>query len=185
MAAKLRLRLRSTGWLGKQQPDKVPSLLVTGSDPDQINNHQLLSLGECGVATQREPSAVGERVVLPPTTSPAAKLIFSLKGKAVGWKASGLRETWGGLGKCQSGVGKLSLPVSHFKCIISIVDALVSICVPLRGCCTTLSYRQGEKQRNCVCPVPPALSYFPPRSNSSEFPGLTPVKNWRNRRVFV
>ena len=56
LAAKLLLRLRSAGWLSKQQPDKVPSLLVAGSDPDQIDNHQLLSLGESGAATQREPS---------------------------------------------------------------------------------------------------------------------------------
>lgn len=52
-------------------------------------------------------------MVLPPTASPAVVLILSLKGQAVGWKASGLRETWGGLGKCQSGAGMLSLPVSH------------------------------------------------------------------------
>lgn len=52
------------------------------------------------------------------------------------------------------GVGKLSLPVSHFKFIISIVDALVSTSVPPRGCCTTSSRRHGQKLRNCFPPTP-------------------------------
>lgn len=46
MAAKLLLRLESTGWLSKHQPDKVPSLLVPGSDPAWVDDHQLLSLGD-------------------------------------------------------------------------------------------------------------------------------------------
>lgn len=113
--------------------------------------------GEHGVIPRESRVLQKMRWVEPPlTTSPAAQIIFSLRGKAMGWETSGLRETWGGLGKCQSGVGKLSLPASHVKCNVSIVDAWVSISVPWRGCCTALSSRQGEKQRNCSFPPIPA-----------------------------
>lgn len=161
-------RQSSTARVSNWQPEKVP-----GSGP-QTEGPQLC-LGERGAAATQSQVLLGEGSC--PRSLPCDGL--QCPGQGGGWRAVG----WGRM-RPVSARGWEPLPSRV---------TLQYYCFPCR--CfgkyqcpaeTVLNSFVWEARKETEKMFPPLhLFYFPPRSDLSEFPGVTPVKNWRNRESFL